>query len=55
MKKTTISLILFLSIFCANAQSLVISEDDKKENEIVDGERGEDNEESTPERTNEAR
>jgi hypothetical protein len=28
---------------------------DKKENEIVDGERGEDNEESTPERTNEAR
>ena len=34
MKKTTISLLLFLSIFCANAQSLVISEDDKKENEI---------------------
>ena len=28
---------------------------DKKENEIVDGERGDENEENTPERTGEAR
>ena len=34
MKKTTIFLILFLSIFSLNAQSLALSDDDLRENEI---------------------
>ena len=34
MKKTTIFLILFLSILCANAQNSVLSENDIRENEI---------------------